>query len=137
MGAHPVVASDARVGERTPAWNGLLAHLQMPKVELNSVARVEPIIGPSLSALPGAAHPVSEQIAVARLPIQVSIRRIIKPLAIHASEGIVRVAALGSQIKFWQPGQLRDIKPGPPHRPLRISRFEDDLVMREPIAVER
>src|SRR5260370_41671639 len=107
----------------------------MPKVELNSVARADPIIGPSLSALPSSAHPTPEELAVARLATQVSIRGVIKPSAIHAAEGIVRIAALGSQIKFWQPGQLRDIKPGTPSRPLRISCLDDYFVAPVPVVV--
>src|SRR6266436_513417 len=58
IGAHPVITSDARVGQRTSTGNELLTYLLVPEIELNSVARAEPIIGPRLSALPAAAHPV-------------------------------------------------------------------------------
>src|SRR5258708_31663231 len=110
----------------------------MSKVELNSVARIEPIIGPSLRTLSGAAHPTPDHIAVARHPIQVSIRGIVKSVAIPVAQRVVRVAPLGPQIQFSESREHRDVNSCSPHRPLRVSiRPEDDLILRKPITVER
>src|SRR5258708_19606314 len=100
----------------------------MTKVELNSIAGAEPIIRPSLSSLPGPAHPTPKQIAVARLPIQISIRSIVKPVAITVAQRIVRVAALGPQIQFSESREHRDVNSSSPYRSPRPPPILNDLI---------
>src|SRR6202011_2293931 len=107
----------------------------MPKIELQTVASVEPIVGPRLGALPLPADPTTNQISVICLSVSPSKIKIIETVTEVAPERIVRIDAFHSKIQFGQPRKLRKVKPGVPGGAVGV-RDGRNLVVREAIPVE-
>src|SRR5882724_753240 len=59
IGAHLVIPAHANIGQRASSGNELLTHLLVPEIELHTIACVEPVIRPRLSALALAANPTA------------------------------------------------------------------------------
>src|SRR5260370_2342608 len=144
----PVIAAHSHIRQTAPAGQILLADLLVAEIQLHAAARSAPVARPSLLALPCPAQPTSQQIAVVRISVEVSIRCVVEPLTVptQRSQGVVRVAALRPKLQSSNSGEHRDVNPGPPHAPVRISNGEgplfavdeeDDLVVRESLAVKR
>ena len=57
---NPPIRSDSGVGQCSAAGNKLLANLLMPEIELNAVARREPVIAPGLGTLALSAYPTAD-----------------------------------------------------------------------------
>src|SRR5437899_12432163 len=69
VGTQPIIATRTDIGQRAATGKKLLADLLVPEIDLNSIARIEPIVGPRLRTLPRSAHPTSEHIAVVGVPV--------------------------------------------------------------------
>src|SRR2546429_2046557 len=59
--AQRIIGSDTRVCERAPTRNELHANLLVAEKELQTIARVKPIVRPGLRALSPAADPTADQ----------------------------------------------------------------------------
>src|SRR5260370_2334192 len=62
VGTHPIIAAHTKIGQRAATGNEFLTDLLMPEIELQAVARAEPVVRPRLCALPSAADPIAKQI---------------------------------------------------------------------------
>src|SRR4029077_17361446 len=96
--AQPVISSNAGVGERTSAGQKLLADLLVAEIELEAVACTEPIIGPCLRTLARAPNPTAQQIAFICIAVYPRRIKVEKARANLASQRVIRVDALDSQI---------------------------------------
>src|SRR5207245_413584 len=101
----------------------LLANFLVTEIQLNPIARVEPVVCPSLGTLSLPTDPTSQQIRVVRISIQISPCPVVIPVVVRAYDariGNIRVDALGSEIQFWESRKHRNVNSCPPHGSLRI-----------------
>src|SRR5256885_1156820 len=78
IGTQRIVAADTHVGERPATRNELPAYFLVSEIELQTIARTEPVIGPSLGTLATATDPTTDYVAavgVAVAPRAVLVER--------------------------------------------------------------
>src|SRR5580704_13688457 len=122
IGAYPVIPSRTHIRNRAASRYKLLTDFLMPEIELQAVARTEPVIRPSLRALSAAADPAANQIAVVGITIPPSTVGIKYAGSNGAStSGNIGVNSLHPQVQLWKKRKVGEVKARLPCGPVHIS----------------
>ena len=107
----PVISANAKIGYCAAPRDKNLADFLVPEIELDSVTRCEPIVGPSLGTLATPADPVSDDIAV--VCVAASPRRVEIEIARSnraTTRRHIRVDTFDPQVELTEPGEMGKVK---------------------------
>ena len=116
----PKIDPQSYVCKGSASRNEVLTDFLVAKADLNLVPWSEPVIRPCLRTLAISPNPASYQIPTIGVAAPPSSIPIEKPAADLASQRIIRIHALHSEVQFVYPRKLRKIDPSVPYRTVCI-----------------
>src|ERR1700692_4492743 len=108
--SHLVIAPHTYVGKATATRDKLVANLFVAKIEFQSTAGIEPIVGPCLGTLSLSSNPATQQITVARISASIPIIGVKKSVTKISSGWYVGVYPFNAEVQFRNAWHMRKEK---------------------------